>query len=120
MFRVNAEGVHSTEIDVDFKKSDRAREKILSEIRDHLGQIPGINFSVGQPISHRLDHLLSGVRAQIAIKIFGDNLEKLRLTALQVESLMKEVKGVAPGQSAVFYDGNDLVGGGIIQKSFNL
>ena len=90
----HAEGVHSTEIDVDFKKTGRKREVILEDVRQKLSQIPGIVFSVGQPISHRLDHLLSGVRAQIAVKIFGDNLEDLRTAAAQAEATMKTIPGV--------------------------
>ena len=90
----HAEGVHSTEIDVDFKKSARSREAILSEIRTKLGQIPGIVINVGQPISHRLDHLLSGVRAQIAVKIFGPDLDKLRLYAAEAEAAMKAIPGL--------------------------
>ncbi|MEO8353069.1 MAG: efflux RND transporter permease subunit, partial [Chthoniobacteraceae bacterium] len=90
----HAEGVHYTEIDVDFKKTGRKREAILEDVREKLSQIPGIVFSVGQPISHRLDHLLSGVRAQIAVKIFGDNLEDLRAAAVQTEGVMKTIPGV--------------------------
>lgn len=90
----HAEGVHYTEIDVDFRKSKRTREQILDDVRDKLGQIPGVVFSVGQPISHRLDHLLSGVRAQIAVKIFGENLEGLRAAAAEVEAQMKTVEGI--------------------------
>ncbi len=90
----HAEGVHYTEIDVDFRKSKRTREQILDDVRDKLSQIPGVVFSVGQPISHRLDHLLSGVRAQIAVKIFGEDLDALRAAAAGVEAQMKTVEGV--------------------------
>lgn len=90
----HAEGLHYTEIDVDFKPSERAREEILDEIRSKLSQIPGVVFSVGQPISHRLDHLLSGVRAQIAVKVFGESLEELRAIATSINDTMKEVPGI--------------------------
>lgn len=90
----HAEGVHYTEIDVDFRKSERNREQILDDVREKLGQIPGIVFSVGQPISHRLDHLLSGVRAQIAVKIFGADLDGIRAAASEVEKTMKTVDGI--------------------------
>jgi len=90
----HAEGVHYTEIDVDFRKSVRTRKVILDEIRDKLGQIPGTVLNVGQPISHRLDHLLSGIRAQIAVKIYGQNLDELRTAAADVERVMKTVPGV--------------------------
>lgn len=90
----HAEGVHYTEIDVDFKTSERARDEVLKDVRKQLADIPGTAVSVGQPISHRLDHLLSGVRAQIAIKIFGQNLEALRSSAAEVEQIMKGVSGI--------------------------
>jgi len=95
----HAEGVHYTEIDVDFRKSQRTREQILEELRDKLGQIPGTVLNVGQPISHRLDHLLSGVRAQIAVKIFGEDLDALRTAAAEVEAQMRTVEGVVDLQT---------------------
>jgi CzcA family heavy metal efflux pump len=95
----HAEGVHYTEIDVDFKKTARTREQVLEDIREKLGQIPGIAVSVGQPISHRLDHLLSGVRAQIAVKVFGENLEMLRNAADEIERAIKPIQGVVDLQT---------------------
>lgn len=95
----HAEGVHYTEIDVDFRPSERSREEILEDIRGKLAQIPGTAFSVGQPISHRLDHLLSGVRAQIAVKIFGENLDELRALASRVEEVMRGIEGVVDLQT---------------------
>jgi Cu(I)/Ag(I) efflux system membrane protein CusA/SilA len=91
----HAEGVHSSEIDIDFKTKGRERDVVLAEIRDGiLKENPGLFLNVGQPISHRLDHLLSGVRAQIAIKIFGVELEALRSLASDVYSAIKDIKGV--------------------------
>ena len=88
------EGVHYSEIDVDFKPSDRRRDEVLGEIRDKLSQIPGVVLNIGQPISHRLDHLLSGVRAQIAIEIFGNDLAGLRNKADEVKSAVANVPGL--------------------------
>jgi CzcA family heavy metal efflux pump len=88
----HAEGVHSAEIDVDLKRSDRDREQVMADLRSRLGVIPA-SVAMGQPISHRLDHLLSGVRAQIALKIYGDDLDTLRGLA---EGLRGKLTGV-PG-----------------------
>lgn len=90
----HASGVESAEIDIELKASDRSRDELEADIRERLGQIPGIGIGVGQPISHRLDHIMSGVRAQIAIKIFGPNLTQLRSSAKQVEAAIKEVEGL--------------------------
>ncbi|MEO8666666.1 MAG: efflux RND transporter permease subunit, partial [Ignavibacteria bacterium] len=90
----HAEGVHSTEIEVELKESERSKEEVLNNLREQLAIIPGVNVSVGQPISHRLDHLLSGVRAQIAVKLFGDDLSELRSYATQIENAMKSVNGI--------------------------
>jgi len=91
----HAEGVNNSEIDVDFKKGGRPREVVLEGIRSRLTKsIPGVFVNLGQPISHRLDHLLSGVRAQIAIKIFGNEIPHLRSTAAQVYQAIKEVPGL--------------------------
>ena len=90
----HAEGVHRSELDVDLAASARTRAEILHEIRDKLAALPGIVASVGQPISHRLDHMLSGVQAAIAVKIFGPDLAKLRGYAAQAEGVMRGVRGV--------------------------
>jgi Cu/Ag efflux pump CusA len=90
----HAEGVHSSEIDVDLKASERSRHEILGELRQQLAVIPGVVANIGQPISHRLDHLLSGVRAQIAIKIFGPDLSTLRSLAGQVNDELKGIAGL--------------------------
>ena len=90
----HAEGVHATEIEVELKPSDRNRAAILDDLRGRLDQIPGIGVNLGQPISHRIDHLLSGVRAQIAVKLFGDDLTVLREKAEEIRGLMSTVPGV--------------------------
>ena len=89
----HAEGVHSAEIDVDLKRSSRNKEEVVTDIRSRLAMLPAA-VNVGQPISHRLDHMLSGVRAQIAIKIFGDDLDTLRSLAEQLQSRMASLKGL--------------------------
>ncbi len=94
----HAEGVHYTEIDVDLKESERSREEILKDIRDKLAVLPGVNINVGQPISHRIDHLQSGVRAQIAVKLFGDDLATLRAKAEEIKNVMTTVEGATDVQ----------------------
>ena len=94
----HAEGVHYTEIDVDLHASKRSRAQILDDVRHRLDQLPGIVVNIGQPISHRLDHLLSGVRAQIAIKIFGDELDGLRGKAQEVYAAVTKVPGAVDVQ----------------------
>lgn len=90
----HAEGVHATEIEVELKSSVRSRAAILDDIRSRLDQIPGIGVNLGQPISHRIDHLLSGVRAQIAVKLFGDDLTTLREKAEEIRVTMASVPGI--------------------------
>ncbi len=90
----HAEGVHSSELDVTLRESDRPREQVLRDLRDRLALVPGVTGSIGQPISHRLDHLLSGVRAQIAVKLFGPDLPTLRAKAEEIRAAMAAVPGV--------------------------
>lgn len=91
----HAEGVHYSEIDVDFKEGGRPRDIVLEEIRSKSkSHDPDVFMNIGQPISHRLDHLLSGVRAQIAIKVFGPDLSELRRLAAEINNEIEGVKGV--------------------------
>ena len=89
----HAEGVHYTEMDVDLKASARSREAIIGDIRTRLAVLPAVS-NVGQPISHRLDHLLSGVRAQIALKVYGDDLDTLRGLAADLRGRLAKIAGV--------------------------
>jgi len=89
----HAEGVHSSEIDVDLARSHRSKSEIIADIRARLAMLP-VSVNIGQPISHRLDHMLSGVRAQIALKIFGEDLDTLRSLAERLRARMAGVKGL--------------------------
>ena len=89
----HAEGVHSSEIDVDLRVSDRSHDAIVADLRERLAVLPAVT-NVGQPISHRLDHLLSGVRAQIALKVYGDDLDALRGLADELRGKLSQVEGV--------------------------
>lgn len=116
----HAEGVNSSELDVrliptEVKKpgafyamlrlipvahywgsnrQGRHRDQVLADIRDKVSSVPGVKINIGQPISHRLDHIMSGIRAQIAVKIFGDDLRELRTAAQEVYEQMGQVPGV--------------------------
>jgi len=89
----HAQEVYAAEIDVRLSMKDRGKEELLREIRGSLGTISGITTTVGQPISHRIDHMLSGTRAAIAVKIFGDDLGTLRTVAEQVKAAVSGVPG---------------------------
>jgi len=90
----HVQGVESAEVDVSLKMQDRPKEVVLAEIREKVTLLPGVNVTVGQPISHRIDHMLSGTRANIAVKIFGDDLATLRDLASRVQTAMQGVQGV--------------------------
>lgn len=90
----HAEGVNYSEIDVGLAPSKRGMEKATEELRFKIGSIPGVYVAFGQPISHRLDHLSSGVRAALAVKVFGSDLHDLRRLAAEVEATMKSVRGI--------------------------
>jgi CzcA family heavy metal efflux pump len=116
----HAEGVNSSEIDVRLapherpkpglkaavlravpglhgygvERSGRPPEQVLADIRERVSSIPNVKANVGQPISHRLDHIMSGVRAQVAVKVFGSDLQELRNAAQEIQDAMAKVPGV--------------------------
>jgi heavy-metal exporter, HME family len=89
----HAEGVHASELDIDLKRSSRPKEKVFDDIRDRLSMLP-VSVALGQPISHRIDHMLSGVRAALAIKIFGEDLDTLRALAEQLNRRLQGIPGL--------------------------
>jgi Cu/Ag efflux pump CusA len=91
----HVQGVEGAEIDVGLRDTDRPRSELLAELRRQFSTIAGTNVVIGQPISHRIDHMLSGTRANIAIKIFGDDLGTLRRLAERVQGVVREIDGVA-------------------------
>ncbi len=90
----HAAGVNTSELEVVTRESDRSRSEVMEDVRQKLGTIPGAAVEVGQPMSHRIDHLLSGTRAQIAIKLFGPDLASLRTKAGEIRDAMAEVEGI--------------------------
>ncbi|KRR06845.1 efflux RND transporter permease subunit [Bradyrhizobium valentinum] len=89
----HAEGVHSSDLEVDLKPSQRSKPEIVADIRSRLSVLP-LSVNVGQPISHRLDHLLSGVRAELALKLFGDDLDTLRNSAEELRLRLAKIEGI--------------------------
>ena len=89
----HAEGVHVSELDIKLKRSERSVEQVYADIRQRLASLPAA-IGLGQPISHRIDHMLSGVRSQIAIKIYGDDLDTLRTQAEALRVKMSTLAGV--------------------------
>jgi len=95
----HVEPVSNSEIEVELKSDvTRSRDEILADIRSQLAILKGVNVNVGQPISHRLDHLLSGVRAQVAIKLFGQDLTDLRTNAGNIKDIISKIPGVVDAQ----------------------
>ena len=90
----HAQGVNAAELDVNLAPYIPDREVFLAELRDALSAVPGTFIVLGQPISHRIDHMLSGTRANIAIKIFGDDLYELRRVAARVQAAVTDVPGL--------------------------
>jgi len=89
----HGQGVNGAELEVRFELLDRSKEDLLKDLRNSLSAVPGTNITVGQPISHRIDHMLSGTRANIAVKVFGTNLHQLRSIAKSVKAEMEKVNG---------------------------
>ena len=90
----HAQGVNAAELDVRFELNGKSKEELFDELRKSLAIIPGTNITIGQPLGHRIDHMLSGTRANIAVKIFGPDLNKLRFVAEQVRSQMENIEGI--------------------------
>lgn len=90
----HSRGSNSSEIEAPYTIIDRSREEIMAEIRKKLAVIPGISVEIGQPISHRIDAMLSGTKAQVAIKIFGDDLSTLHDLATKVKGEISQIDGV--------------------------
>jgi len=91
----HAQGVNAAEIDVPFTLDGKTKEQFFEEVRTKLSVVPGINITLGQPIAHRIDHMLSGTRANIAVKVFGDDLPKLFEIGKNIETQIRTVEGIA-------------------------
>jgi CzcA family heavy metal efflux pump len=91
----HAQGINTSEIEAPFKLDKRSKEEVLAEVRQKLGTLPGVNVEIGQPISHRLDAMLSGTRANIAIKLFGTDLNRMYTLGNQIKAAISDIPGVA-------------------------
>ncbi len=89
----HAQGIHASEMEVTLRMGDRSKQELLAALRRDLSSLPGMNIVIGQPISHRIDHMLSGTRANIAVKFFGHDLYELRRIAEQLKSEVENVPG---------------------------
>jgi CzcA family heavy metal efflux pump len=89
----HAQGIHASEMEVTLALGGRSKEALLAALRSDLAGIPGMNIVIGQPISHRIDHMLSGTRANIAVKLFGHDLYELRRIAGLIEAEVEKVPG---------------------------
>ncbi len=90
----HSQTTNSAEIDVNFSLSDRSRDEFLADVRNTLSRIPAIAFTVGQPLGHRIDHMLSGTRANIAIKLFGTDLAKMYTIGNEIKSSIVDIEGL--------------------------
>ncbi|MFA6270990.1 MAG: efflux RND transporter permease subunit [Candidatus Paceibacterota bacterium] len=90
----HSQTVNSAEIDATFELKDRSREEFMADVRQTIARIPGIAATVGQPLGHRIDHMLSGTRANIAIKLFGNDLNKMFVIGNQVKSAIVGIEGL--------------------------
>jgi len=90
----HAQGVNAAEIDAPFTLDERSRADFMADVREKLAGVTGANITIGQPIGHRIDHMLSGTRANIAIKIFGNDLNKLFTLSNEIKAKIQNVEGL--------------------------
>ncbi len=90
----HSQTTNSAEIDVNFSLNKRSQEKFLADVRTTLSGIPGIAYTVGQPLGHRIDHMLSGTRANIAIKLFGTDLSRMYTTGNEIKAAIADIEGL--------------------------
>jgi len=90
----HSQTTNSAEVDVNFTLKGRSQQEFMADVRSTLSRIPGIAFTVGQPLGHRIDHMLSGTRANIAIKLFGTDLNKMFTTGNQIKKAIADIEGL--------------------------
>lgn len=90
----HSQATNSAELDVQFVLKDRSREEVFNDMRQRLAGIPGVAATIGQPLGHRIDHMLSGTRANIAIKLFGTDLSRMFMIGNQIKSSIDGIEGL--------------------------
>ena len=91
----HAFGVNTSEIEAPFELKDRSRSELVAEVREKLNTLVGANIEIGQPISHRIDAMLSGTRANVAIKLFGDDLNRMYTLGTDIKNKIQDIEGIA-------------------------
>ena len=90
----HSQSTNGAEIDINFKLKNRSREVFMADVRETLAAVPGVAATVGQPLGHRIDHMLSGTRANIAVKLFGTDLSRLFMIGNQIQNSIKGIEGL--------------------------
>lgn len=91
----HSQSTNSAEIDVQFTLTDRTKDELFDDMRAHLSAVPGVAVTIGQPLGHRIDHILSGTKADIAIKIFGSDLTRLYMLGNSIGEAIEDIEGIA-------------------------
>lgn len=91
----HALGVNNSEIEAPYVLKDRSKDELIADVRHRMAEIPGVSVEVGSPITHRIDAMLSGTRANIAIKLFGTDLNRMFAVANQIKEAVEDVEGIA-------------------------
>ncbi len=90
----HSQATNGAEIDVQFALQDRSREEVFNDMREHLATVPGVVTTIGQPLGHRIDHMLSGTKASIAIKLFGTELSSMYMIGNQIKDAIEDIEGL--------------------------
>jgi len=90
----HSQAVNSSELEVNFTLNERSQDEFMADVREKLGKVPGLAFTVGQPLGHRIDHMISGTRANIAIKLFGTDLNKIFSLGNKIKAEISDIKGL--------------------------
>jgi Cu/Ag efflux pump CusA len=102
----HALGINESEIEAPFTLGKRTKEEVIAEVREKLNRLPGVNVEIGQPISHRIDAMLSGTQAYIAIKLFGTDLNRMFELGNRIKTGIDGIEGITPSSALSRYSGS--------------